>query len=82
VNTEINLQVPLNAGKFLSSSTIGSFSRRTQLREYHSYPYKNSHLVFHVKSQLKTAEYRLEPKMDNLLYFSFVFNFLEIHVFA
>jgi hypothetical protein len=28
VNTVMNLRVPLNAGKFLSSSTIGSFSRR------------------------------------------------------
>jgi hypothetical protein len=31
VNTVMNLWVPLNAGKFLSSCTIGSFSRRAQL---------------------------------------------------
>jgi hypothetical protein len=33
VNTEINLRVPQNAGKFLSSFTINGFSRRTQLHE-------------------------------------------------
>jgi hypothetical protein len=32
VNTVMNLRVPLNAGKFLSGCTIGSFSRRAQLR--------------------------------------------------
>jgi hypothetical protein len=31
VNTAMNLLVPLNAGKFLSSCTIGSFSGRAQL---------------------------------------------------
>jgi hypothetical protein len=29
VNTVMNLQVPQNAGKFLSGCTIGGFSRRT-----------------------------------------------------
>jgi hypothetical protein len=33
LNTVINLRVPLNTGKFLSSCTIGGFSRRAQLRE-------------------------------------------------
>jgi hypothetical protein len=33
VNTVTNLRVPYNAGKFLSSCTIGSFSRRGQLHE-------------------------------------------------
>jgi hypothetical protein len=33
VNTVMNLQVPENAGKFLSSCTVGCFSRRAQLRE-------------------------------------------------
>jgi hypothetical protein len=33
VNTLMNIRVPENAGKFLSSCTIGSFSRRTELRE-------------------------------------------------
>jgi hypothetical protein len=33
VNTVTNLQVPYNAGKFLSGCTIGSFSRRAQLRK-------------------------------------------------
>jgi hypothetical protein len=33
VNTVMNLQVPKNAGKFLSSCTIDSFSRRAQLHE-------------------------------------------------
>jgi hypothetical protein len=33
VNTVMNLRVPQNAGKFLSSCTTGSFSRRAQLRE-------------------------------------------------
>jgi hypothetical protein len=31
VNTVINLRVPLNAGKFLSGCTTGSFSGRSQL---------------------------------------------------
>jgi hypothetical protein len=31
LNTVMNLQVPQNAGKFLSSCTVGSFSRRAQL---------------------------------------------------
>jgi hypothetical protein len=35
VNTVINRRVPQNAGKFLSSCTIGGFSRRAQLREYY-----------------------------------------------
>jgi hypothetical protein len=33
VKVVMNLQVPWNAGKFLSGCTIGSFSRRPQLRE-------------------------------------------------
>jgi hypothetical protein len=33
LNTVMNLRVPLNAGKFLSSCTIGDFSRRAQLHE-------------------------------------------------
>jgi hypothetical protein len=33
VNTIFNLRVPWNAGKFLSGCTIGSSSRRAQLRE-------------------------------------------------
>jgi hypothetical protein len=33
VNTAMNLQVPYNAGNFLSGCTIGSFSRRAQLHE-------------------------------------------------
>jgi hypothetical protein len=33
VNTVMNLQVRQNAGKFLSSCTVGSFSRRAQLHE-------------------------------------------------
>jgi hypothetical protein len=33
VNTVMNLRVPYNVGIFLSSSTIGGFSRRAQLHE-------------------------------------------------
>jgi hypothetical protein len=33
VDTVMNLRVPQNAGKFLSSGTIGGFSRRAQLHE-------------------------------------------------
>jgi hypothetical protein len=33
VNAVINLRVPQNAGKFLSSCTIGSFLRRAQLHK-------------------------------------------------
>jgi hypothetical protein len=33
VSTVMNLRVPLNAGKFLSSCTIGGCSRRAQLYE-------------------------------------------------
>jgi hypothetical protein len=33
VNMVMNLRVPQNAGKFLSSCTIVSFSRRAQLHE-------------------------------------------------
>jgi hypothetical protein len=33
VNAIMNLRIPLNAGKFLSSCTIGGFSRRVQLRK-------------------------------------------------
>jgi hypothetical protein len=33
VNTVMNLRVPENTGKFLSSCTVGSFSRRAQLHE-------------------------------------------------
>jgi hypothetical protein len=32
-DTVMNLRVPSNAGKFLSSCTIGGFSRRAQLHE-------------------------------------------------
>jgi hypothetical protein len=31
VNTAMNLRVPVNVGKFLSSCTTGGFSRRPQL---------------------------------------------------
>jgi hypothetical protein len=33
LNTGMKLRVPYNAGKFLSSCTIGGFSRRAQLHE-------------------------------------------------
>jgi hypothetical protein len=33
VNMIMNLRVPYNAGSFLSSCTIGGFSRRAQLRK-------------------------------------------------
>jgi hypothetical protein len=33
VNTVMNLRIPYNAGKFLRGCTIGSFSRRAQLRK-------------------------------------------------
>jgi hypothetical protein len=33
VNMVMNFQVPSNAGKFLSTCTIGNFSRRAQLRK-------------------------------------------------
>jgi hypothetical protein len=33
LNTVINLRVPQNAGNFLSSCTIDSFSRRAELHE-------------------------------------------------
>jgi hypothetical protein len=33
VNAVMQLRVPQNTGKFLRSSTIGSFSTRTQLHE-------------------------------------------------
>jgi hypothetical protein len=33
VNTVMNLRVPYNAGKFLISYTIGSFSRTARLRK-------------------------------------------------
>jgi hypothetical protein len=33
VNTVMNLRVPGNAGKLLSGCTIGSYSRRAQLRK-------------------------------------------------
>jgi hypothetical protein len=33
VSTVLNIRVPLNAGKFLKSWTIGGFSRRAQLHE-------------------------------------------------
>jgi hypothetical protein len=33
VNTVMNHRVSLNSGKFLSACTVGSFSRRSQLRE-------------------------------------------------
>jgi hypothetical protein len=33
VNMVMNFQVPQNAGKFLSSCTIGSFSKRAELRK-------------------------------------------------
>jgi hypothetical protein len=33
VNTVMNLRVPQNIGKFLSSCVTGGFSRRAQLRE-------------------------------------------------
>jgi hypothetical protein len=33
MNAVINLRVPKNAGNFLSSCTVGSFSRKAQLHE-------------------------------------------------
>jgi hypothetical protein len=33
VNTVMNLRIPYNAGKFLSSCTIGGLSRRAQLHK-------------------------------------------------
>jgi hypothetical protein len=33
MNTVVDLRFPYNAGNFLSSCTIGSFSRRTQLHK-------------------------------------------------
>jgi hypothetical protein len=43
VNTVMNLRVPQNAGKFLNGCTIGSCSRRAQLRKkLYSFPYITS----------------------------------------
>jgi hypothetical protein len=42
VNTVMNLQVPWNAGKFLSSCIVGGFSRRSQLHEWVINPRKVS----------------------------------------
>jgi hypothetical protein len=39
VNTVLNLRVPQNAGHFLSSCTIGGFSRRAQFHEVRKYSY-------------------------------------------
>jgi hypothetical protein len=33
VNSAINIRVPQNAGKYLSSCTIGGFSRMSQIHE-------------------------------------------------
>jgi hypothetical protein len=41
VNTVMNLWIPQNAGKFLSSCTIGGFSRRAQLHEYITFSRSN-----------------------------------------
>jgi hypothetical protein len=37
VNTVMNLRVPQNVGKFLSSCTISGFSRRAQVHEVIEY---------------------------------------------
>jgi hypothetical protein len=44
VNTVINFRVPKIAGKFLSSHTIGGFSRRAQLHEFN---YRFNCQMFH-----------------------------------
>jgi hypothetical protein len=42
VNTVMNLRVPEDAGKFLSSFTIGGFSRRAQFHEVSTYKVNTS----------------------------------------
>jgi hypothetical protein len=44
VNTIMNLRVPLNVGKFLSSCRIGGFSRRAQLHDCYVF-YKLRRLI-------------------------------------
>jgi hypothetical protein len=39
VNTVINLGIPQNVGKFLSSCTTGGFSRRARINEVSLYPF-------------------------------------------
>jgi hypothetical protein len=51
VNTLVNLRVPYNAGKFLSS--IGGSSRRAQLRELFGY------FAVHIKSMCSTLQSRM-----------------------
>jgi hypothetical protein len=43
VNTVMNLRVPLNAGKFLSTCIIGGFSRRVQLHKGSRKPFQVPH---------------------------------------
>jgi hypothetical protein len=52
VNTGMNLRVPVNAGKFLSSDTTGGFSRRAQLHKV-SYSLNSARVL-----QFETSENR------------------------
>jgi hypothetical protein len=61
VNTVMNIRVPRNDGKFLSSCIIGSFSRRTQLHEWaNCYLYLQLD-ISHPFSAHPTAQMRHRP---------------------
>jgi hypothetical protein len=78
VNMVINLRVPLNAGKFLSSCTMGGFSRRTRLHGVTSLLYKHVFTWRHdtgqriTTIQLDGVQYfisRMNPYSPELNYF-------------
>jgi hypothetical protein len=62
VNTIINLRVPYNVGKFLSSYTTGGFSRRAQLHEvsYKKLVYKT--MASHNVNKIKRVSHRLQKR--------------------
>jgi hypothetical protein len=69
VNTVMNLWVPWNVGKFLSSCTIGGFSRKAQLHEWVSEVVFNGHSAFRFYfsvpfSRYKETDARLEWSSD------------------
>jgi hypothetical protein len=60
VNMVMNLRVPSNAGKFLSSCTTGGFSRRAQLHGVR-HPH-NIFLIFQKNHKNKTARSHLHQQ--------------------
>jgi hypothetical protein len=83
VNTVMNLQVPWNAGNFLSGCTIGSLSRRAQLHEWVMSDVRHDGLiscVVHNRQSFQHNSWLLQDRALQLIQFTHVYKTVIVHL--